>query len=523
MKSHNLLALAYLLVSLNYFSCQRKLSGSNQSLTFTILQINDVYEIEPLSGGEEGGMARVATVRKDLVKDNENTIAVLAGDFVSPSFMGTLKYKGQRLAGKQMVDVMNATRIDYVTFGNHEFDIEKGQLQERINESEFTWISSNIEEKRPDGSSGPFVKHRNGASEIIRPYTIHKFNYENGQSLRLGIIGVTLPFNKADSIIYEDIYVSFKNVYESIKDSCDAIVGLTHLEIDMDVKLAEVVPDLDLIIGGHEHMNMQHEVGKVKICKADANAKSVYIHKFTYSPNTRKVTVISGLKAINSSVAFDPEVNKTVQKWIAFRDSAVVSLGFSAGEKLMRTDTPLEARESFVRSKSTNFTRLVTNSLLFSFPIADIAILNSGSIRIDDQLKGEITQADILRSLPFGGSLALVKLSGEELMKILNIGTSDAQKGSGGFLQVAGAERINNVWILNGKEIVSSDSYTAVMPTFLALGKEKNLEFLKKFNQTTSDTLGNTEIDKAYSKNDARNAVIAYIKSGMKSPLWVNE
>src|SRR6478736_3668034 len=115
-------------------------------------------------------------------------------------------------------------------------------------------------------------------------------------------------------------------------------------------------------------MNMEKKVGKVKICKADANAKSAYIHKITYKPRTRKVRVISELKAIDSSVAFDSEVNKTVQKWVAFRDSAVVSLGFVAGEKLMRADVPLEARESFVRSQSTNFTRLVTNSLLYSFP-----------------------------------------------------------------------------------------------------------------------------------------------------------
>ncbi|WP_028982441.1 bifunctional metallophosphatase/5'-nucleotidase [Sporocytophaga myxococcoides] len=523
MKPHSFFVFACLLVSLNYISCQRKLSGKYKPLTFTILQINDVYEIEPLSGGEEGGMARVAKVRKDLVKDNKNTIAVLAGDFVSPSFMGTLKYNGQRLAGKQMVDVMNATGIDYVTFGNHEFDIEKRQLQERINESEFTWVSSNVEEKRVDGSTGPFMKYKNGTSEVIRPYVIHQFIYEKGQSIRLGIIGVTLPFNKTDSIVYDDIYSSVKDTYERIKDSCDVIVGLTHLEMEMDKKLAKVVPGLDLIIGGHEHMHMYQEVGKVLICKADANAKSACIHKVTYAPDTREVNVISELKIINSSVPFDSEVNKTVQKWVAFRDSVVYSLGFVAKEKLMRADLPLEAREPFIRSQSTNFTRLVTNSLLYSFPEADIAILNSGSIRIDDQMKGEITQADILRSLPFGGSLSLVKLTGEELLKILNIGTAVYQKGSGGFLQIEGAERKNNVWVLNGKQIILSNTYTAVMPTFLSKGKEKNLEFINKFTQTTPDALANTSIDKAYSKNDVRNSVITYIKSGMKSPLWVNE
>jgi hypothetical protein len=70
--------------------------------------------------------------------------------------------------------------------------------------------------------------------------------------------------------------------------------------------------------------------------------------------------------------------------------------------------------------------------------------------------------------------------------------------------------------------IVSDKTYTTVMPTFLTTGKERNLEFIKGFKYTTPEVLENTLINKDYSKNDVRNAVIAYIKSGMKNPLCVN-
>lgn len=69
---------------------------------------------------------------KKLMTENSNTLTVLAGDFLSPSLLGTLKWEGERIKGKHMVDVLNATGIDLVTFGNHEFDIDEASLQKEL-------------------------------------------------------------------------------------------------------------------------------------------------------------------------------------------------------------------------------------------------------------------------------------------------------------------------------------------------------------------------------------------------------
>lgn len=66
----------------------------------TILHFNDIYEITPVSGGKEGGIARVATLRKQLLARNPNTITTLGGDLFSPSAIGTAQYEGDRLAGR---------------------------------------------------------------------------------------------------------------------------------------------------------------------------------------------------------------------------------------------------------------------------------------------------------------------------------------------------------------------------------------------------------------------------------------
>ena len=110
----------------------------------TLLQINDVYEITPVEGGRSGGLARVATLRRRLLAENPDTFTLLAGDFVSPSALGTAKVDGETLAGKQMVSVLNALGLDVATFGNHEFDVKEAQLRERLAESKFRWTSANV-------------------------------------------------------------------------------------------------------------------------------------------------------------------------------------------------------------------------------------------------------------------------------------------------------------------------------------------------------------------------------------------
>jgi len=70
-----------------------KLNNPHSYVQWTFLQMNDVYELIPLSAGKKGGLARVATIRRLLLQENPNTITVLSGDVVSPSALGMTKNK----------------------------------------------------------------------------------------------------------------------------------------------------------------------------------------------------------------------------------------------------------------------------------------------------------------------------------------------------------------------------------------------------------------------------------------------
>ncbi|HEX2218949.1 MAG TPA: metallophosphoesterase, partial [Gemmatimonadales bacterium] len=111
------------------------------------LLINDVYVADTLADGS-GGLARVATVRNRLA-DQGPLLFVLAGDVLSPSLLS--KYYG----GRQMVEALNAAKLDYATFGNHEFELARDTMIARIEASDFTWLSSDC--TLSDGTRFPEV------------------------------------------------------------------------------------------------------------------------------------------------------------------------------------------------------------------------------------------------------------------------------------------------------------------------------------------------------------------------------
>src|SRR5262245_5703222 len=111
-------------------------------LHVTLLQINDHYVLEPVDGGRRGGMARLATLVRDVKRENPNTVFALAGDTLSPSVESAL------MRGAQMVAALNAIGLDFATFGNHEFDFGPEVLLERMKESKFRWLSANVVDRR---------------------------------------------------------------------------------------------------------------------------------------------------------------------------------------------------------------------------------------------------------------------------------------------------------------------------------------------------------------------------------------
>ena len=488
-------------------------SGSRRSqgkaddgkLDLVFLQVNDVYEIAPLSNGTSGGLARIATLKKEYLKTNPNTFLVLCGDFLSPSVYNTIRYQGKEILGKQMVESMNAAGFDFVTFGNHEFDLGEAELQQRINESAFQWISSNAFHVR-NGTTEPFAK-----DSPIKGYfptsKILQLTDADGTSVKIGMIGLVLPFNKKKYVSYEDPIKVAKELYNQIKDSCDAVIALTHQLVEDDEKLAREIPQLAAIFGGHEHDQRFKKVGNVYISKAYANARTVFVTKVQINKTDRKVNVHSEPIYLDTKTAIDSVANVVVQKWIRIADSNYATLGFDPRTIVMSKGDSLDGREGVIRMRSTNLTRLITEAMAKACPQSDLVVMNSGSIRVDDILYPPISQYDVLRTLPFGKGMWEVDMNGVMVTRLLETGRIN--KGTGGYLQVFPAvyDSLSDKWQLKGQYIVLDKIYRVALSDFLLTGQETRLDFLNRDSATILKVYPQQSAEQA----DIRLAVIKYL------------
>jgi len=492
-----------LCVILLLFSCK-----NNTKINVTLLQLNDVYEIAALQGGKVGGMARVETEYKKLFKKNPNTYILMAGDFLNPSLIGTLKYKGERIKGKQMVEVMNALPVKLVTFGNHEFDLDYPVLQKRINESNFDWVSANVKHKIKDSLS-LFYKEQNNTKTPIPEIYILNIHQKN-KDFKIGFLSLTIDDNKKDYVYYENRIKAAKRVYPKLKSTADVVLGFTHIKKTMDRALLKQFPDIPLVIGGHEHTNMFLTEGTSHIAKADANAKSVYVHRLQFNTKTKKITIKSTLVYLDSTVAQDKGILKIVDKWQAIQDAKIKNVIKDPEAVIYKTKIPLDGRDTPIRSVQTNLGIIIAQSMsAASKKPADCALVNGGSIRIDDELLGNITGIDILRVLPFGGSMYEADIKGKLLKQVLDYGKNAA--GTGAYLQRYNANFINGNWRVNGKLINVDKTYHIAISDYLMKGFD--IPMLKESNPLVIKVYKPIENDTADIRLDIRKVVIAFLKS----------
>ncbi|MCF6214071.1 MAG: bifunctional metallophosphatase/5'-nucleotidase [Flavobacteriaceae bacterium] len=480
----------------------------NTKINVTLLQLNDVYEISALEGGKVGGMARVKTVYNKLLKENPDTYILMAGDFLNPSLLGTLKYKGDRIRGKQIIEVMNALPVKLATFGNHEFDLKYPDLQKRLNESTFDWVSANAKHNVND-SINLFYKIQNNKKKALFETYILNINQKN-KEFKIGFLSLTIDSNKKDYVNYEERITSAKRVYKGLKSQTDLVLGFTHLTKASDRELLKKFPNVPLIMGGHEHTNMFLTEGNSHIAKADANAKSVYVHRLQFDTKTKKTTIKSTLVFLDSTVAQNSQILKIVNKWNAIQEAQLKGVIKNPEAVVYDSKIPLDGRDTPIRSVQTNLGQIIAKSMFVaSKKQADCAFVNGGSIRLDDVLVGEITGVDIFRVLPFGGSVYEADVKGQLLKEVLGFGQNAA--GTGAYLQRYNANFENGKWLVNGKIIKADKTYHIVLSDYLMKGfdipmlKPSNPMVLKVYKPIMTDT---TDI-----RADIRKTVISFLKS----------
>lgn len=442
--------------------------AADQVVRLTVLHINDIYEITPVEGGRSGGLARVATVRQQLLRQNPNLLFTLGGDFFSPSALGTAMVAGERLAGKQMVAVLNSTGLDLAVYGNHEFDLRAEEFAKRLAESRFHYIGTNV----TDSLGRDFPKSSR--------HRIYIFRNPAGLALRVGVVGSVIPDNPVPYVRYTDWYESVRNQVALIRDSVDVLIGLTHLLLQQDLRFAEEMTEFDLIVGGHEHENWMLRRGPAltPIVKADANVRTVAVIDVTWHAATRRTLVEPRIVAIGDTIPEDPDVAAEVRRWTNAGFAGFRAQGFEPERVVTTTDEALDGLEGNNRNRPTNLSSLIAAAYFAEAGDVDLGLVNTGSIRIDDVLSaGPITEYDLIRVLPFGGQVFTVTMTGALLRRVLDQG--EANRGSGGYLAHHRVGRAaDGAWLVGDTALDDTRTYRVALPDFLVSGRERGLDYL---------------------------------------------
>ena len=228
-------------------------SALGQSATLTLLTVNDVYEITPVQG--KGGLAELMTLLRAERATATHHLTTVNGDFLSPSIMSAL------LKGAQMIALFNAMGVDAVVFGNHEFDFGPEVTLQRMAEAKFIWLGTNV--LGPDGK--PFGGALATMTRQVGPVTVGLFGLLTPETARMSSPGPTVTFTP--------VVPTAQTAVEALRQAgADVIIALTHLSIAEDRVLAQQVPGISVILGGHDHEPITWYEDDTLIHKAGSDA-----------------------------------------------------------------------------------------------------------------------------------------------------------------------------------------------------------------------------------------------------------
>jgi 5'-nucleotidase / UDP-sugar diphosphatase len=418
-----------------------------------ILYLNDFHGFaEPSKSSANpdqwGGLALLAG-QVDRLRRERPTLLLAAGDMIQGHPWANL------FEGRSTIEAMNAMQVSAMVLGNHEFDFGQKTLLQRIEEAKFPVLAANVK-----GLIG------------TRPCVLLKAG-----GLKIAVIGVvtehtptaTHPRN-VQGLTFSSPITAVRKTLQSLEEKPDFLIVLSHLGFPSDRRLAQAVPGIPLIVGGHTHTRIEApvKVNDTLIVQAWEHGKVLGMLDLTIQDG--KVMHQEGrlIPIIPGSVPPDPQVARIVED---YQNRAAARLEEVIGEALV------DLQAYGARYRETNLGDLVAD-ILRQDTRAEVALINGGGLR-DDISRGPIQEKHLLSVLPFRNFPIVLKVRGRELQAILEHGVSDLN-GSGRFPQVSGmrftykpaaslGERIVSLRI-GDKPVNPEGWYTLATYDFLAAG-----------------------------------------------------
>jgi len=445
---------------------------AEEATKLTIVHVNDVHgRISPDEREGAMGFGKFKAKLDQLRGENENLLLLDAGDVLH----GTIDINISQ--GEAMINLMNLLGFDAMTPGNHDFNYGYERLLELRDMAEFPILGANI------------VKEADGSSDF-EPYTIIEFD-----GFKVGIFGLSTEETKykshpknTEGIKFENpVLVAEKMVKELKEQEVDVIIALVHLGIEgtaetTSKEVAEKVEGIDLIIDGHSHEELNEVIGDTLLVQTGNYLSNIGIVDLEIEGGK---VVKKEARLINTEelqdLEPDAEIEEEIRK-IKERNEEVTDVVVGV------TKVDLDGERANVRTGETNLGNLITDVMRKSTG-ADIAMTNGGGIRASIPA-GEVKIKDILTAFPFTNTLAVIEVTGEEILAAMEHGVNLYPEQAGHFPHVSGmtykfdpsrpeGERIVEI-LVGGEPLVLDKKYTLVTNDFMAEGGDGYTMFENK-------------------------------------------
>ncbi len=417
--------------------------------TTVILHSNDVH-------GALTGYAYIPTLRSWFEAQGAEVIVADAGDFSQ----GTTYVSASK--GLTAVEMMNAAKYDIVTLGNHEFDFGYAQLMDNLSKAEFTTICANV--------------YLDETGETILPATAV---IETKAGLKIGFFGMETPETATKvnpGMIKEINFSTFDKLYEAgqkaVDDlkaqNVDLVVGLFHLGVDEEsapngyrsVDAFAKISGIDFVLDGHSHTVMT----------AGENGEPIQSTGTKFA-NIGVVVINNETKAVEANYLVSTKYLAQDQEVLAKAQAIIDEVDAKYGAVFASTEVRLNGdRDPGNRTEETNLGDLITDAMVWSVVKeggieqdelnAVVGVTNGGGIRATIEA-GDITMNNINTVLPFGNTVAVVYVTGAELLEALEASTFCTPTAIGGYPQTSGITWTidttvpydqGEVYVLDGKE-----------------------------------------------------------------------
>jgi len=422
---------------------------------FSILHTNDMhsnfvgvgpfndYDPATLNGDSTiGGYSRLATLIQQRRKELQTLGPVLlvdAGDYS----MGTAFAAATRETGAEL-RLMSQMGYDAITLGNHEFDLGPDGLASSISkaiaaQSTPSLVASNIDldadEPRLAALKGLVTKG------VIQPYIVVE-----QAGIRFGVMGL-MGYDAAKyaldpgGVVFTDPIETAKSTASLLRtrESVDVVIALNHGGVTEDgngvfrgedVELLQAVPGIDVVVGGHTHVNLTTPllVGNRPVVQSGRYGD--HLGELVLSLEGGQVNVESYRSiAIDSKILGDTAIQQQVNHFLEASSKAVFkSRGYNLTQSLVIIDQDWQMDYNDVES-GTPLANMVTDAFR-NATATDIAFTANGLIRsgLKQGNSGIQTAYDVFALAPLGFGIAdetagsaMVKayFTGHELKQIL--------------------------------------------------------------------------------------------------------